>query len=136
MDGRKILLIVVLIILFFLAATNIKNLTGKVFGGEFKIEIYPKAIDCGRYDNSKVINIFANTGPSGLDNKFYLHREDGTRVGGSSNNLCMDSICKGQYSKNYRIGCELNSGRYFFRFTRENKDLTIDSEEFVLTHSG
>ena len=138
MSNNGILLIIVLILLLAVVALNFNKFktTGKVQSGDILININPKTVNCGRYDNSKVINIFADAGSVGLDTKFYMHKKEGTRVGTSSDNLCKPSICTGLHSKNYRIGCELNSGEYFFRFSRDNYDITVDSPSFQITHTS
>ncbi|MFH1591915.1 MAG: hypothetical protein ABIB47_00940 [Candidatus Woesearchaeota archaeon] len=137
MDNRKVLLFAVLVILLALVGLNFKGITGKQLGGGVVIELSPTDVDCRRQDSSKIIYVFVDAGSVGVDQKFYMHRaDDGTRVGGSSDNLCPQSICTGAHSKNYRLSCGLPSEEYFFRFTRDNYNLVFDSEVFTLTHSG
>lgn len=137
MDNRKVLLFAVLVILLALVGLNFKGITGKQLGGDVIIELSPTTMDCRRQDNSKVINVFVDAGSIGVDKTFYMHRaDDESRVGGSSDTLCSQSICSGAHNTNYRLSCGLGSGGYFFRFTRDNYDRVFNSEVFTLTHSG
>ncbi len=141
MDNRKVLLLAVLILLLVLVALNFSAFTGRFYDGKNlpTIEV-SESIECRRYDNLKVANVFVDAGIIGLDRKYTLYRIDEAgnkrRIGGATDNLCGESICKGKHSRNYRLNCDINSGEYFFRFTRNNYDLDFDSPHFMIKHTG
>jgi len=141
MDSRKVLLFAVLILLLIFVAFNFKGFTGKVSSEGYSpiIEVSDN-VECRRYDNLKVSTVFVDAGIIGLDKKYLLYRVDEAgnerRVSGATDNLCSESICKGKHSKNYRLNCDVGSGEYFFRFTRDNYGLEFDSPHFMVRHTG
>mgnify|MGYP001610879236 CR=1 FL=1 len=144
MEGNvKILLFAVLILLLALVAANFYGLTAYVSSGnDIDISISPEEIVCASYDRTKIVNLNVNSGVIGVDNKFSLYevkningKEYWNRIGGATANLCDQSICRGEISKNFKVSCEdRKTGIYGFKFTRDNYNIEVKSLTFSLKH--
>ena len=141
--NTRILLFAVLIILLALVALNFNSLTGKVLSNQkIDIDIQPSVIECGPYDRTKIVNIVVSPGVMGIDNTFSLYevrnvkgKELWRRLGGSTDHLCRNAVCKGDISKNYKIPCDdFASGRYGFKFSRDNYHTELPSPLFTIKH--
>lgn len=128
MEGNnKTLLLAVLIILLAVVSFNFSNISGMVAGS--KVDVYPKENICTRYQGSTVVSVLA-TGR--FEKDFNMHNaDDGTRMGGTSENLCTKSTCDGTNQKSVKVSCQ--PGRYFFRLkeTGRSGDF-VDSPAFTI----
>lgn len=135
--NNKVLVIAVLVLLLGVVTFNFNSISGRQVQEDVRVSVNPQVIDfawyMGEYGRESITATV--TAPNGVEKKFYLHRGDGTRVGGSSENLCNRNICFGTNAKTvYFDGDDLSDGQYFFRFTR-GRDGVYDSPRFTIVHN-
>ena len=146
-NNNKTLLIAVLIILLALVAFNFNKISGSVSQDllDIGIVVSPTVIKFDRDDGAKIITVTVNAGNigldgEGLDKQIELYEVENTgrrdRVAGKTWNLCNTNICTGTISKNLQVGAEVPSGRYVLRLERDNYDIEVYSNEFIIRHIG
>lgn len=130
---NKTWVIVVLIILVALVAYNFNGMTGAATGVT-TITVSPNEVSFGKQETMKLLQIHVKPSANGIDTKLHLYRvaENGDyRVGTEAVDLCTDSICKKEATVEYKLGREIEVGKYFFRGERAN--VKFDSNTFEVT---
>ena len=132
----KVLLMAVVIILVALVSFNLNDLTGKVTtNNQASITVTPTLLTFAKNEAVKVLTINLDLGTNVVDQKVYLYKESGIRVGSESLILCRSSSC-GQKDINsmyrYSINAGLNKGRYYFVARDRKNNIVAESNKFMV----
>lgn len=114
-ENTKILFLAALILVVAIVSFNL-NITGMASKGKTSITVTPANIVFGKYDSMKTISVaFKGIGTKGIDEQANLYRETGERIGQYGFEICGESTCYKDVTKQIRIGADLEAGKYYYK---------------------